>query len=121
VLYDTLLRIGCDGEVPIYRCHLSMTNGLDICETSVMIPFDQEDPWMGTVVGSEPDTIVEQMAHIALTLLCESRLAATASMPITLFLIQNQGNIAWKQHLEAMFDLEGPHFSASMAAMTKYA
>jgi hypothetical protein len=84
VLYDTL-RLVCDGEVPIYHCRLSMTNGLDICETRVMIPFNQEDPWMGTVVGSEPDTTVKQMAHVTLTSLCESCLATTATMPVALF------------------------------------
>jgi hypothetical protein len=41
-------------------------------------------------------------------------------MPIVLFLIQNQKNPMWKQCLEAVSDLEGPHFSAGMAAMAKY-
>jgi hypothetical protein len=44
---------------------------------------------MGTVIGSEPNTTIEQTAHIAQTSLCESRLAATAAMPIALFPIQN--------------------------------
>jgi hypothetical protein len=39
MLYDTLLRLGYDGDVPNYRCHLSMTSDLVICETSVTIPF----------------------------------------------------------------------------------
>jgi hypothetical protein len=59
VLYNALLRLGYDGEIPIYCCCLSMTNGLDICEISVMIPFNLEDPWMGTVVSSEPETTIE--------------------------------------------------------------
>jgi hypothetical protein len=73
-----------------------------------------------TIVGSKPDTTVEQMAHVALTSLCESHLTTTAAMPIALFSIRSQENVVWKQHLEAMFDLEGPHFSAGMAAMAKY-
>jgi hypothetical protein len=44
-----------------------MTNGLDICETSVMIPFDQEDLRTGTIVGSEHDTTIKQAAHVTLT------------------------------------------------------
>jgi hypothetical protein len=48
------------------------------------IPFDPTEPWSGSVIGSEPDTSVELMAHIALTSLCEDHLAATAALPITL-------------------------------------
>jgi hypothetical protein len=73
-----------------------------------------------TVIGSEFDTTVEQTAHVALISLCESRLAATAVMLIALFLIRNQENPMWKQCHEAVTDLEGPHFSAGMAAMAKY-
>jgi hypothetical protein len=36
-----------------------MFDGLDICETSMMILLNLADPWMGTVIGSEPDTTVE--------------------------------------------------------------
>jgi hypothetical protein len=43
-----------------------MVDGLDICKTSMMIPLNQEDPWMGTIVSSEPDTTIEQTAHVAL-------------------------------------------------------
>jgi hypothetical protein len=50
---------------------------------------------MGTIIGSELDDTVEQMAHVALTSLCESHLAATAEMPIALFLIRNQGHPIW--------------------------
>jgi hypothetical protein len=75
---------------------------------------------MGTVIDSESDTTVEQTTHITLTSLCESRLAATAAMSTVLFLIQNQENRVWKQRLEAMSDLEGPHLNTSMAAMAKY-
>jgi hypothetical protein len=121
VLCDALLHLGYDGELPIYRCRSSMPNGLDICETRVTIPFDQKDLWMGTLIINEPDTTVEQTAHVALTSLCESHLTATAIMLIMLFLIRNHENPMWKQRLEAMSDLEGHQFSTSMAVMAKYA
>jgi hypothetical protein len=92
VLYDTLLCLSYDGKVPIYCCRLSMVDGLDMCETSMAIPLNPMEPWMGTFFSNKPDTTVEQMAHITLTSLCESHLAATATMPIALFLIQNQEN-----------------------------
>jgi hypothetical protein len=44
VLYDTLLRLGYDGDVPVYRCRLSRAQGLDRCEISVMITFDPMEP-----------------------------------------------------------------------------
>jgi hypothetical protein len=40
VLYDALLRLGYDREIPIYHCRLSMVDGLDIFETSVMITLN---------------------------------------------------------------------------------
>jgi hypothetical protein len=86
-----------------------------------MIHLNQEDPWMGTSASRDPDTTVEQTAHVALTSLFESRLDATAAMPITLFLIRNKENPMWKQWLEAVSNVEGPHFSADMAVMAKYA
>jgi hypothetical protein len=76
---------------------------------------------MGTIIGSEPDTTIEQMAHVALTSLCESRLTTTAVKPITLFPIRNQENVTWKQRLEVVSHNEGSHFSAGMAAMATYA
>jgi hypothetical protein len=48
-----------------------MAHGLDVCEISMTIPFDPTEPWLVSVIGSEPDTAVEMMAHIALTSLCE--------------------------------------------------
>jgi hypothetical protein len=90
VLYDALIRLGYDGDAPIYRCRLSTAHGMDQCEVSVMIPFDPTEPWLGSVIGSEPNTGVELMAHIALTSFCVDRLAATAALPIALLLIRNQ-------------------------------
>jgi hypothetical protein len=61
------------------------------------------------------------MAHIALTSLCEDCLATTAALPIVLLPIQNQENPIWQQHLEAMFDLERPHFHVGMTSLPRYA
>jgi hypothetical protein len=94
---------------------------MDQCEVSVMIPFDPMEPWSGSVIGSELGTNIELMAHIALTSLCEDRLAATAALPIALLPIQNQENPIWQQRLEAAFDLKGPHFHAGMTSLAKYA
>jgi hypothetical protein len=79
------------------------------------------EPWMTTVIRVELDETVEQTAQVALTTLCESRLADTVMMPITLFLIRNQEDPVWKQRLEAMSNPEGPHFHAGMAALAGYA
>jgi hypothetical protein len=96
VLYDALIRLGYDGDALVYHCRLSMAHGLDRCEVSVTIPFDPTELWSGSVIGSEPDTDVEMMAHIALTSLCEDHLAATAALPIVLLLIWNQENPIWQ-------------------------
>jgi hypothetical protein len=64
-------------------------------EVSVMIPLDPIEPWLGSVIGSKPETGIELMAHMALTSLCEDRLTATTVLPIVLLLIQNQENPVW--------------------------
>jgi hypothetical protein len=91
-----------------------------MCEVSVTIPFDSMKPWSGFIIGSEPDTSVEMMAHIALTSLCEDRLTATAGLPTAPLPIQNQENPIWQQCLEAMSDLKGPHFHAGMTSLAMY-
>jgi hypothetical protein len=85
-----------------------------------MIPFDPMEPWSGSVIGSEPNTGIEMMAHIALSSLCEDRLAATAALPIAPLLIQNQENPIWQQCLEAVSDPKGPHFHAGMTSLAMY-
>jgi hypothetical protein len=85
-----------------------------------MIPFDPTEPWSGSVIDSEPDTSVKMMAHIALTSLCEDRLTATVALPIVLLLIWNQENPIWQQRLEAVSDLDGPHFHAGMTSLARY-
>jgi hypothetical protein len=121
VLFDALLRLGYNGDAPIYHCRLSMAHGLDKCEVSMMIPFNPTEPWSGSIIDSEPDIAVGMMAHVALTSLCESRLTATAALSIALLSIRNQENPIWQQCLEAVSDLEGPHFHAGMTSLAKYA
>jgi hypothetical protein len=75
---------------------MSITHGLDRCKVSMMIPLNPVEQWMGTVIGNEIDDTIEQMAHVALTSLCKSRLATIAAIPIALFLIRNQGYPMWK-------------------------
>jgi hypothetical protein len=120
VLYDALILLGYDGDAPVYRCRLSRVHNLDRCEVSMMIPLDHAHPWSGFIVGSEPDTSIEMMAHIALTPLCEDRLTATSALPIALLPIQNQENTVWQQHLEAMSDLEGLLFHVGMTSLARY-
>jgi hypothetical protein len=72
-----------------------MAHGLDRCKVSVTLPFDPMERWSGSIIGSEPDTGVEMIAHIALTSLCKDHLAATAALPIALLPIQNQENPIW--------------------------
>jgi hypothetical protein len=89
VLYNVLIHLGYDGDAPVYRCRLSMAHGKDQCEVSVMIPFDPTEPWLGSVIGSELDTGVELMAHIALASLGEDHLTATVALPIALLSTPN--------------------------------
>jgi hypothetical protein len=121
VLYDTLHHLGYNGDAPVYRGRMSMAHGQDKCEVNVVMPLNLTEPWMATIIGVELDETVEQTAQVALTSLCESRLADTAVMPITLFLIHNQENPVWKQRLEAVSNPEEPHFHTGMAALAGYA
>jgi hypothetical protein len=86
-----------------------------------MIPFDPTEPWLESIISSEPDTGVELMAHITLSSLCEDHLTATAALPIALLPIRNQENPVWQQRLEAVSNLKGPHFHAGMTSLAKYA
>jgi hypothetical protein len=95
VLYDALIRLGYDGDAPVYHCRLSRVHDLDRCEVSVLIPIDPTKPWSGSNIGSEPNTGVEMMAHIALTSLCKDHLTATAALPIVLLSIWDQENPVW--------------------------
>jgi hypothetical protein len=120
VLYDALCQLGYIGGVLVYRGRMSMAHGQDRCEVNMVIPLNPMEPWMATVIGVELDETVEQMTQVTFTSLCESRLTDTAAMPIALFLIHNQEDPVWKQHLEAVSNPEGPHFHAGMAALAGY-
>jgi hypothetical protein len=98
-----------------------MANGLDVSVISAMIPIDPMEPWLGSIIYSEPDAIIEMMAHATLTYLNESRLTATTALRIALLLIWNQENPIWQQRLGAVSDLEDPHFHVGMTSLAKYA
>jgi hypothetical protein len=121
VLYDALRQLGCNGDVPVFRGRMSMAHGQDKCEVSMVIPLNPMEPWMATIIGVELDEIVEQTAQVALTSLCETRLADTAGMPIALFPIRNQEDPMWKHRLEAVSNPEGPHFHTGIATLAEYA
>jgi hypothetical protein len=121
VLYDALLQLGYNGDVPVYSGRMSMADGQDKCEVNVVIPLNPMEPWMATVIGVELDETIEQTAQVALTSLCETRLADTAAMLIALFLISNQEDPVWKQCHEAVSKPEGPHFHVGTAALAGYA
>jgi hypothetical protein len=59
VLYDALLHLGYNGDVPVYRCRMSMAHGMDRYKVSMTIPLNPAKSWMGTVIGTELDDIVE--------------------------------------------------------------
>jgi hypothetical protein len=119
-LYNLLLHLGHNGDVPVYRGRMSKAHGQDRCEVSVMLPLSLTEPWGTTVIGVELNKMVEQAAHVALTALCESRLDDTTAMPIALFPIHEQEEPMWRQRLQDVTEPECPHFHAGMAAMTKY-
>jgi hypothetical protein len=59
VLYDSLLYLSYNMDVPVYRARMFMAHGLDQCEVSVTIPLNPVEPWMATVIGVELDDTVE--------------------------------------------------------------
>jgi hypothetical protein len=99
---------------------MSMANRLDEYAVSVTIPLNPMEPWMATIIGIKLDNTVDQMAQVALTSLCGSRLSDTAMTPIALYPIHCRGDHMWQQRLEAVSDPEGPHFHVGMAAMAEY-
>jgi hypothetical protein len=121
VLYNALIHLGYDRDALVYHCRLSMAHGMDQCEVNMTIPFYPMEPWSGSINGNEPNTNVVLMGHIALTSLCEDRLAATAALPITLLPIRDEENPVWQQRLEAMSNLKGPHFHTGMTSLARYA
>jgi hypothetical protein len=102
VLYNALHQLSYNGDAPVYCGRMSMAHGQDKCKVNVVIPLNPTEPWIATVIGVELDETVEQMTQVALTSLCESRLADTAVMPIALFSIRNQEDPMWKQRLDVV-------------------
>jgi hypothetical protein len=88
MMYEALLHLGHNGDVPVYHGRMSKAHGQDRCEVSVTLPLILTESWGTTVIGVELDETVEQAAHVTLTALCESRLDDTAAMPIALFSIR---------------------------------
>jgi hypothetical protein len=121
VLYDTLLHLSYNRDVPVYHTCMSIAYGLDECVVSVMIPLNPVEPWMATIIGIELDDTIERTAQVTLSSLCCSHLADVVVMLITLFLIHYRRDPVWEQRLEAISDLEGPHFHIGMAATAEYA
>jgi hypothetical protein len=119
MLYNALLHLGYNGDVPVFRARLSTLHSLELCEVSVMIPINLENLWMGTVIGIEPNNTIDRTTQVALASLCGSRLADTTMMPIALFLFCFQGELTGKKRLEAISDPEGPHYHAGMVALAE--
>jgi hypothetical protein len=51
-LYDALLHLSYNEDVPIYYCRLSTAHGLDVCEVSMTIPIIPTEPWSGSVIAA---------------------------------------------------------------------
>jgi hypothetical protein len=66
VLYNALLHLSYNGNVLIYRAHVSMAHSMEQCEVYVMIPIQPEEPWSVTVMGVELDNTVDKTAHLPL-------------------------------------------------------
>jgi hypothetical protein len=60
---------------------------------------------VGSIIGSEPDTGIEMMAHVAFISLCEDRLTTSSALPIALLPIRDQENPVWQQRLATVSDL----------------
>jgi hypothetical protein len=95
VLYDALLHLGYNRDIPIYRARVSMAQNMEQCKVSVMIPIQPEEPWSVTVMGVELDNTIDKTAHFALASLCGSCLANTAASLLTLFPFCYQRDPVW--------------------------
>jgi hypothetical protein len=108
MLYDALLHLDHNGDIPVYRGRMSKAHGQDRCEVSVTLPLSPTEPWGTTVIGVELDETL-----IALTALCVTRLDDTVTMPIALFLIYEQEEPMWRQRLQ---DVTAQRVLTSMSA-----
>jgi hypothetical protein len=120
-LYDTLIHLGYNGDVLVYRARMSVAHSMEQCEVNVTIPLSPEELWMSTIIDVELDDTIDQMAQVALASLCGIHLAVTAAMPITPFPIHYRGDPVWQQRLEAVSDPEGLDFHVGRADMAEYA
>jgi hypothetical protein len=121
LLLDTLVRIGYDGPIPDYCCRPYQKHGLRCCEVQVEIPVNPEAPFTGTVIGGDLDKVVERMAHLALTTMCEQRLPEMVGLAILLYLIRDQAKPERQQRLKRVCDITHELFHAGWAQMAKYA
>jgi hypothetical protein len=59
VLYDTLLHLSYNKDVPVYRGRMSIAHGLDQCKVSMTIPLNLAEPWMAIAIGVELEDTVK--------------------------------------------------------------
>jgi hypothetical protein len=115
MLYDSLLHLDYNGDIPVYRGRMSKAHGQERCEVSMMLPSARQS--RGERLSSASSwTRRSSMQHTSPSPPC---VRATA-MPIVLFLIREQEEPMWRQRLQNVTDPEGPHSHAGMAAMMKY-
>jgi hypothetical protein len=119
--YTTHSSLGYNGDMSVFRAHLSMLHSLEQSEVSMTIPINSEDPWMTTIISIELDDTVDHMAQVALASLCGSRLVDTAVTPIILFPFCFRGELVGQKRLEAVSDLKSPHYHIGRAALAEYA
>jgi hypothetical protein len=55
VLWDALIRLDYDGDIPLYHCHPIKAHGLDMCEVRVLIPLVPRHH------GREPSSVASLM------------------------------------------------------------
>jgi hypothetical protein len=59
MLYNTLLHLGHNEDVPVYRGCMSKAHSQDSCEVNVTLPLSPTEPWGMTIVGIEWDKTIE--------------------------------------------------------------
>jgi hypothetical protein len=57
-----------------------MAHGAKECVSSMRIPINPSELWLGFIIGSEPDNAIEMMTHTAVTQLSDNCLTATAAL-----------------------------------------
>jgi hypothetical protein len=121
VLLYALVQLSYDGLIPVYCCRPFQAHSLMCCKVLVEIPINPVAPWTRAVIGGDLDDAIEKMAYVALTVMCEQRLADTINTSIVLILIRDQEEPEWRQCLEAAGDLTRKKFNVGWAHMAKYA